>query len=109
MEPHKKKVFKYFAVRIGNGVVIRRAIGPVEQVRSILKLPKLPSSPRRLEDGQYNEGVTFEQMCYTGGTIIGVIPIRLFQQKLGIATYTHKLIKLNLAQKRAVKALLEIE
>lgn len=109
MEPRKKKVFKYFATRVGGGVVIRRTLGTLERVRSTLKVPRLTGSPRMLEDGRYNEGITFRQICITGGTIVGVIDLRIYAAKIGTVPTTDSVVKLTLTQKRAVKAILEIE
>lgn len=108
MEPRKRKVYKYYAYRCGSGVVIMKTLDKISRIKSTVRLPKLSGSPRYLEDGRPNEGVVFTQMCYTGGTIVGVIPVNIYSNKVGYASVTVP-TRLTVIQKRVVKALLESE
>jgi hypothetical protein len=56
----EKKLFKYYAIRVLNTVVIRRTVGPINLVRSRLYTPT-------------NGKVIIEQTTYTGGKVIGTI------------------------------------
>lgn len=105
MEPRKRKIYKYFAVPCGSSVIIYRTVGTLRLVKSILRLPKLPDSPRYYIDGTVNKGTIFSQLCYTGGSLVGTIDNRTYTRRIGTTPF--KITRLNLAQKRAVQKLLE--
>lgn len=107
MEPRKKKVFKYYAVPCGSNVAIYRTTGALVRVKSILRLPKFPGSPKyHVESGALNRGAIFSQLCYTGASLQGTLTAKEFYQTTGLYTY-HDVTKLNLAQKRAIRKFLE--
>jgi hypothetical protein len=55
----QRKVFKYFATRVANIVILRRTVTKLTRVRSMLYKP--------------NSEFRLEQVTYTGGRIIGCL------------------------------------
>jgi hypothetical protein len=57
MESGQKKIFKYYAIRVGNMIMFRRTINTLKKVRSVL----------------YKPGTEFriEQITYSGGQAVG--------------------------------------
>ena len=58
----KKKLFKYYAIRVCNTVVFRRTVNKLKRVRSVLYNPR---TEFRLEQVTYNGGLTVGCMSYT--------------------------------------------
>jgi hypothetical protein len=56
----QKKLFKYYAIRVGNTIVFRRTVSTLKKVRSVL----------------YKPGTEFriEQITYSGGQAVGCMP-----------------------------------
>ncbi len=56
----EKKPFKYYAIRVANGVIFRRTVGTIEMVKSIIT--------------KRNSDLLLQQVSYRGGKVIGYMP-----------------------------------
>lgn len=107
----KPRIYRYYAMKDINSVVIRRSFTPISRVRCTVTIPKMPNSPNYLDDGSINTGVKISQVCYTGGEIVAILPLQLFEQKvvsLRHVTQGH-CIRLTPDLKKIVKELLAIK
>lgn len=65
----EKKLFKYYAIRVGGTIIFRRTVGQIQKVRSVL----------------YKRGTDFrlEQISYVGGTPVGSMSHKVWQEHGG--------------------------
>lgn len=104
----KPRIYRYYAIKQGSSVLIRRSFTPITRVHCTVTVPRMPTSPAYLDDGTPNKGIKISQVCYTGGEIVGSITLRLFEQKVTTLRYVEQqhCVRLTPEQKKIVKDLL---
>lgn len=105
----KPKIYRYYAIKQGNSVLIRRSFSEITKIRCTLTVPRMLESPTTLDDGMPNKGIKISQVCYTGGEVAGILPRVLFNQKVTDLRYAEEgsCLRLTPTQKKTVKDLLE--
>lgn len=97
---------KWYGIRKGHWLLIKEAKTLPKMIKSKIVIPRLPTSPSRDMDGEYNYGYTFSQIDWEGGELIGIIPYSLFENKTDKYVSRNTCVELKLQVKSTVKRIL---
>lgn len=88
-----KAVYRYYAVRVYNTVIIRRTSKRISKIKSML----------------YKKGTEFSlvQISYIGGKVIGTIYAAELHKRCGVSVQVSKCVEINWSKVKALKPFMQ--